>query len=259
MGIKGLFLFLKRWEKSVLIEETIKNKSIGLDLFWFLHQSKGDRATLQATLQPFLHHASCVHVVIDGVYATAERRTVLEERRYKRQGTITIMEEIIETPLSHMEERDRKWLEHYVNQLKRQVWKPSREYIREIKEWLHERGVIIHEPEGEADQMLIDLERQGIIDLVITNDSDLVALGADTLLRIRSIDETSGSIMSKSHLRKQLGFTIQQWDDFMYLCRTMIDPDVLLAYSLIRVYKDLDHVVTKWNAVHHEPLLREAL
>jgi XPG I-region len=259
MGIKGLFSFLKRWEQHRLIEDVVKKKRVGIDFFWFLYQSKGDLTVLQESLSPFLTHSSEVHVVIDGFHTTVERRVVLEERRNKRQGKIEMMEEIMAAPFSVMEEKDRKWLEKYVNQLERQVWKPSRAYIGEIKQWLQEKGVSIHEPDGEADDALIDLEKKKIVDLVITNDSDLVVLGADTIVRMYSIHDKKGCVMSKSHLRKQLGFTIQQWDDFMHLCKYMNDTDVLLAYSLIRVYKDVDHVVTKWNAVHHEPLLREAL
>ena len=243
MGIKGLFTFLKRWEQPVVTEEAIKNKSVGLDIFWFIHQSKGDMAKLQASISFFFKHAVTVHAVFDGTDMTYERRGIIEERNQKRHRTIAIMEEIMEAPI--MEVRDQKILERHLQQLKRQIWKPSRTYIDQIKCWLIDQDVIIHEPKGEADPTLIELERNQIIDLIITNDSDQIALGAETILRMNGPER--GVMYSKSHLRQQLGCTIHQWDDFMYLCRHMKEPDMILAYSLIRVYRE--YALERWEMI----------
>jgi 5'-3' exonuclease len=228
MGIKGLFTFLKRWEQPVDAKEAIKNKSVGLDIFWFIHQSKGNIAELQASLAVFLQYARIVHAVLDGYHVTEERREVLEERRDKRHQTIEIIEEIMEAPI--MEARDQKILERHMAQLKRQIWKPSRAYIDQIKNWLIDQGAAVHEPSGEADQTLIMMENLGIIDLIVTNDSDLIALGAELVFC-----SDRNVIFSKTHMRKQMGFTKECWKDFMYLCRK-VEP--LIAYSMIRVYKE---------------------
>ncbi len=174
-----------------------------------------------------------------------------------------------------------------MTQLKRQIWKPSRAYIDQIKSWLIDQGAAVHEPIGEADQTLIVMENLGIIDLIVTNDSDLIALGAETVLRVetprsmvlrvetprsmmlrvetprsmmlrvetpRSMMlrvETPHSMMlcsdrnvifSKTHMRKQMGFTKECWKDFMYLCQK-VEP--LIAYSMIRVYKE--HAVERYE------------
>ena len=234
MGIKGLFTFLKRWEQPVDTKEAIKNKSVGLDIFWFIHQSKGNIAELQASIAVFLQYALTVHAVLDGYHATEERREVLEERRDKRHQTIEIIEEIMEAPI--MEARDQKILERHMAQLKRQIWKPSRAYIDQIKSWLIDQKAIVHEPIGEADQTLIMMENLGITDLIVTNDSDLIALGAETVVR-------NDVMLSKTHMRKQMGFTNECWKDFMYLCKK-VEP--LIAYSMIRVYKE--YAVERWEA-----------
>ena len=235
MGIKGLFTFLKRWEQPVDTKEAIKNKSVGLDIFWFIHQSKGNIAELQASISVFLQYALNVHAVLDGYHTTEERREVLEERRDKRHQTIEIIEEIMEAPI--MEARDQKILERHMAQLKRQIWKPSRAYIDQIKSWLIDQKAIVHEPIGEADQTFIMMENLGIIDLIVTNDSDLIALGAELVLC------TSRAIVfSKTYMRKQMGFTNECWKDFMYLCQKM---EPLIAYSMIRVYKE--YAVERWE------------
>ncbi len=245
MGIKGLFTFLKRWEQPVDTKEAIKNKSVGLDIFWFIHQSKGNIAELQASLAVFLQYALAVHAVLDGRHVTEERREVLEERRDKRHQTIEIIEEIMEAPI--MEARDQKILERHMTQLKRQIWKPSRAYIDQIKSWLIDQGAAVHEPIGEADQTLIMMENLGIIDLIVTNDSDLIALGAELVLRVETprsmvLCTSKAIIFSKTHMRKQMGFTNECWKDFMYLCKK-VEP--LIAYSMIRVYKE--YAVERWE------------
>ena len=243
MGIKGLFTFLKRWEQPVVTEEAIKNKSVGLDIFWFIHQSKGDMAKLQASISFFFKHAVTVHAVFDGTDMTYERRGIIEERNQKRHRTIAIMEEIMEVPI--MEVRDQKILERHLQQLKRQIWKPSRTYIDQIKCWLIDQDVIIHEPKGEADQTLIVMENLEIIDLIVTNDSDLIALGAETVLRLESVlCSDRNVIFSKTHMRKQMGFTNECWKDFMYLCR---HTEPLIAYSMIRVYRE--YALERWEMI----------
>jgi len=234
MGIKGLFSFLKQWEQPIAIEEAIKNQSVGLDIFWFIHQSKGDMTQFQESLMPFFQHASTVHAVFDGRETTEERKAVLDERRDKRHGTIEIIEEIRSAPI--MDQKDQKILDRYLDQLRKQIWKPSGKYIDQIKTWMIDQGATIHEPIGEADQALIDLERSGTIERIVTNDSDLIALGAETVILSR------GSMLSKSHMRKQMGFTNECWEEFMSLCQKKVEP--LVAYSLVRVYRE--HATEKW-------------
>ena len=84
MGVKGLFQFLKRFEKDVNIPQFISGKSVGVDIFWFLHQSKGDMFQLQNNLLPIIKHAQKVHCVFDGA-PTHERKQSHQEQTQKRQ------------------------------------------------------------------------------------------------------------------------------------------------------------------------------
>ena len=239
MGIKGLFRFLRRWEQQLELKDAIEQRAVGIDLFWFLYQTRGDIPALLALLAPFFEYAASVHVVVDGSKMTEERKMVIGERRDQRQGTIEIMEEIRSAPI--LEERDQQVLDRYLEQLKRQAWKPTREYIDQIKQHLIDQGAVLHEPEGEADQTLIELEKRGVIDRIVTNDSDLIAQGAETVIRPHNTHQTVKQL-SKSHMIQQMGFTIQQWEDFMYMCQ-QVEP--LVAYSMIRVYGTREEAVTR--------------
>jgi len=66
MGVKGLFQFLKRFEKEVNVPQYLYKKSVGVDIFWFLHKSKGDMFVLQSFMTPIIRNAKEVHCVFDG-------------------------------------------------------------------------------------------------------------------------------------------------------------------------------------------------
>ena len=65
MGVKGLFQFLKRFEKDINIPQYVSGQSVGIDLFWFLHQSKGDMFSLQNNLLPIIKHSKKVYCVFE--------------------------------------------------------------------------------------------------------------------------------------------------------------------------------------------------
>jgi 5'-3' exonuclease len=255
MGVKGLFQFLKRFEKDVHIPQYISGKSVGVDIFWFLHQSKGDMFHFQNNLLPIVKHAQKVHCVFDGS-PSPEKKKLLEEHTHKRNEilqSIQQIEKFLKYPFNRLTGSDRHYINAYLNQLKRQAWQPPPEYIDYVKSWLTGKGCEIHQAYDEADETLIELEKKGQISTIITNDSDLLILGSSTVLR--PISPLRGVVFDREHICSILGFTASQWDDFMYLCKNMKDKDVLLAYSLISVYKDLEYVLQKYYTIYKDELI----
>lgn len=254
MGVKGLFQFLKRFEKDVHIPQFISGKTVGIDIFWFLHQSKGDMFHLQNNLLPIIKHAKKVHCVFDGA-PTQEKCHLFKEqtRRNELYQSINQIEKFIKYPFNHLTCSDRHYINSHLNQLKRQVWRPPPDYVDYVKNWLIEKGCEIHQAPNEADHILIELEQKGIINIIITNDSDLLILGSSIVLR--PVSPLRGAIFDRGYICKILGFTKQQWDDFMYLCNHMKDKDILLAYSLISAYKELEYVLQKYYTLYGTDLI----
>ena len=241
MGIKGLFPFLKRWEEDVSLE-ILMDKSVGLDIFWFLHQSKGNMAVLEELLQPYLANAREVCAVFDGTPSVSRQQELAErrEKREEQQSTIDVVEQVMSDSYPVLEEPQKRVLQRYLQQLKRQVWAPSPEYVQQVSEWLREKGAIIHVAEEEADTLLVDLERTGQIQIIVSNDSDLLTWGARSLLRPYG---DRGKWLYRDHLLRNMELTHEQWMNFMYLCRYKKNPDFLQAYSLVRVYSDMDQMI----------------
>jgi hypothetical protein len=250
-------LFLKRFEKDVHIPHIVSGKSVGVDIFWFLHQSKGDMFALQNNILPIIKYAQKVHCVFDGA-PSVEKREHLEQQAKKRNEIIQSIQQIekfIKYPFNRLSGQDRHFINAYLNQLKRQAWQPPPEYIDYVKSWLVGKGCEIYQAPDEADNILIDLEQKGVISTIITNDSDLLILGSSTVLR--PVSPLRGAVFDKKHMCDILGFTAHQWDDFMYLCANMKDKDVVLAYSLISVYKELEYVLQRYYTLYKDELISD--
>lgn len=255
MGVKGLFQFLKRFEKNVYIPQYIYGKSVAVDIFWFLHQSKGDMFHFQNNLLPIIKNAKKVYCVFDGA-SLEEKRQMLEEQAQKRNEiiqSIIQIEKFLKYPFNHITGSDRHYINIYLNQLKRQVWQPSPEYINYVKKWLLEKGCEIYQAPYDADTILIQLEQKQLVSIIITNDSDLLILGSSTVLR--PISPVRGTVFNKKYICGVVGFTAIQWNDFMYLSKNMTDTDIILAYSLISVYKDLECVLQKYYTIYKDELI----
>jgi 5'-3' exonuclease len=257
MGVKGLFQFLKRFEKHVHIPEYLSGKSVGVDIFWYLHQSKGDMFHLQNFLLPIIKNSGRVYCVFDG-QASEEKKEVLKEQAKKRNEILQSIEQIekfLKYPFNRLTNEDRRTVRDYVNQLRRQAWQPPPEYVDYVKSWLAGKDCEIYQAKGEADEVLIMLEKMGLIDVIVTNDSDLLVLGSSTVLR--PITPLRAAVFDKGYISGILGFTAQQWEDFMYLCKNMKEQDVILAYSLISVYKELEYVHQKYENMFKDTLYGE--
>uniref|UniRef100_A0A6C0KRX1 XPG-I domain-containing protein n=1 Tax=viral metagenome TaxID=1070528 RepID=A0A6C0KRX1_9ZZZZ len=245
MGIKGLFQFLKRFETDVFVSDVVHGQSIGIDLFWFLHRSKGDLSALQMHLQPILLSAKEIHVVIDGTPSLV-RKQLLQEKSEKTNELVYTLRRLEECLTISLETAIYDGIQLKIQQIRRQLWKPSPFYIQDAVELLRrEKGVTIHWAEDEADDLLIRLENQGTIRIIVTNDSDLLTLGSKNVLRLYS--PVKGGLYSIPVLLQQIGWSDTQWNNFMYTCRQTNQVDLSLAYSLISVYKELDEVLEKYD------------
>ena len=257
MGVKGLFQFLKRFEDKVDITEYIANKSVGIDIFWFIHRSKGDLFSLQASLLPIIKSAATIYCVFDGV-APSEKREELKARAERREdilATCRRIEEWLSFPFHRINSETRQIIRSYMFDLQREAWTPSPMYIQTVWRWLETKGCILSRATGEADDTLAELESSGAVDIIITNDSDLLLLGARTVLRVQ-YGCKKGAVYERDAICKKIDFTAEQWNHFMYLCRHMKETDILLAFSFVSVYKDLDIVLQKYYTLYEDELLQ---
>lgn len=247
MGVKGLFQFLKRYEQECSVQQAVEHQTVGVDLFWFIHHSKGDFFAFQDFMTPIIQYATKVHCVVDGAppKGTKEER---KEKRKKRDEAKKAIREIEKTEqvVEKNQEVD-KQLKKQKEKLTHQAWYPTREYVEYVKQWLIGEGCVIHQAAVDADSELVRLEQTRWIDVIVSNDSDLLTLGANHVIRIYSPEDAG--VYERTRLCEVLELSPTQWMDFMNLCRTMERKDVMMAYSFIRVYKEFDYALERYALI----------
>lgn len=255
MGVKGLFQFLKRFEKGIHIPSYVIGKRIGVDIFWLLHKSRGDLFSFQNYILQVVKNAKEVVCVFDG-HPSEEKLESLKEQRAKRKeilDTIERIEKFIKHPFARISGANRYLINGYLLELRREAWIPTPEYIETVTRWLNGKGCTIINAVEEADNVLFELANSGKVDAVITNDSDLIILGCKNVIRMNT--PINGRLYDTQFIKQQINFTDKMWQDFMQLCKSMKEKDVCLAYSLISVYKDLEYALQKYDNTYKEDLV----
>ncbi len=228
----------------------MKNKKVGLDIFWFLHQSKGDMFYLQNFVLPIIKNADKVHCIFDGKPSPDKLESLQEQANKRREieKSISEIETFLKYPFNKLTNSDRVHIQLYLQHLRKQAWVPSRDYINNVKAWLISKGCIIHQASSDADNYLIHLEKEGIIDTIVTNDSDLLIYGSKNLVRLHT--PFKGLLYNVDNILPQLGFTYNMWDNFLYLCQHMAKKDIALAFTLVSIYKDIDYILQKYYTLY---------
>ena len=231
MGIPGLFQMLKRYAQHVHIQTCVKEKTVAIDIFTYLHKSKGDKETVQQDLAPFLANASRVIAVFDGS-PSEQRSNALSIHVSKRTEIIESIRAIRQTlnnPETTMTKKDTQHLLSHIHILEKEAWQPSPEYMWDMYEYLQQLGVecIVLNKGEEADMYLPTIAG---VDIIVSNDSDLLANGAKNLLR------TNGLYYNRQDILEGLQFTEDNWNIFIKLCRTMKHPQPEFIFTAMKLY-----------------------
>ena len=240
MGIIGLFQFLRRYEQRVYIPTAVRGRNIAIDIFAFLHLSKGSHDTFMNLLKPYLENAASVIAVFDGSPSEERKELKASEKRNDMGQSIIAIQECINNPFMHISRADRMYLQTHVNDLNNRAWIPSPQYMWEAYDMLVAKNVeCIVAPKGEeADTILANLS----VDIVISNDSDLIAYGVKCLLR------PNGIYYEKEAILTGLQFTEEDWSTFICICRTMKRANPEFAFTAIKLYKgDKEYICERYE------------
>lgn len=249
MGVKGLLTFLRSYEKKVELSSIVKDCSVGIDLFWFIHKSKGNLLWIQDYLEPIIQNATYVYCVVDGkTKKDYIKRKEARMERHKIQDQLETIRCYVKSNEETISKEDQQVIQSYSDSLYMQSWIPTKKYIKYVIDWLENQNCIIRYASYDADQVLVDLEKDGLIHYIISNDSDMLVLGGHTMIHI--YNKNIGGLLSRDHLCQELNLTQEQWNDFMYMCECIKTEDILLVYSFIRVYKELDYALQKYDLIY---------
>ena len=244
MGIPGLFQMLKRHEQKVYIPTCIRGRTVAIDIFTYLHKSKGSQKYLMELLSPFIHNVKHLIAVFDG--SPSEERSeslvgVADKRKSLIQD-ISAIKKVLSDPFINISYRDKLYLTSYLKMLEQQAWTPSPQYMWEVYDLLKANNIecIVLDKGQEADTYLCNINA----DIIVSNDSDLLANGIKCLLR------PNGTYYEAEAVLSGLQFTGDEWRTFIKLCRTMKRPDPEFIFTVMKLYRgDAEYIYERYESI----------
>jgi hypothetical protein len=242
MGIQGLFKMLKKHGKNVCTISTIKQKTVAIDIFTYLHKSKGSTEYILNELQPYIENAKHVIAVFDGSPSSERSKSLksLAQVRSEIINQMKVIQETLESKMLELSKEDRTYLQKYIKSLENESWSPSPKFMWEVYDVLKEKGVecIVLEKGEEADSYLVNLK----MDIVISNDSDLLANDVKKLLR------PNGEYYEHEDILTGLEFSKEQWHLFIKLCKKMKSTDPEFIFTVMKLCEcDEEYIYEKYN------------
>jgi 5'-3' exonuclease len=191
MGIQGLVPFLRKRAPDALrraSREDVTCKKVGVDLSITIYRG----AAMAYKNGPFSHLETLARevgwlrslesvpvYVIDGV-APCEKLEEAEKREHHRKAT----QQKLENLLSQLEKNptDRGILES-VSKLERQCFRVTPKMREDALRLLKALGVAVAQAPGEAERSLAHMQRSGLVDVIFTEDIDVLVCGAHSFIK----------------------------------------------------------------------------
>ena len=75
---------------------------------------------------------------------------------------------------------------------RRGLYIPDKVIYGQVIRYMKEKGMLVFGAPGEAEHQLVELQRAGFIDFILTRDTDLIALGATRVMFDFKMQESAG-------------------------------------------------------------------
>lgn len=282
MGIKGLHKFLRSecpdvFEDIHISEYAYKKVAIDISLYLYLFKAScGD-----FWLRSFIKLIECLRkyelhcvFIFDGEATPdkdkerkkrAETRAKSERKVYKLEEAIERYHETQEVDpiLIEFQEKRKiqtkrllntgmphiniKMIEYYVQKLRKNIFEVTEDDFNLAKELFDILNVPYFQAPTEAETMCSDLCKKGLVDAVLSKDSDVIAYGTPIFLTNIDINTGLCQRVLYDNVLEQLEFKSDQFLDFCIMCGTDYNDNIFRigpkgAYKLISEHKTLENI-----------------
>jgi 5'-3' exonuclease len=187
MGIRGAWTTFRKLFTTIDPLD-VQCKKIGIDMFSLVYTHRTALDELLELLKSWSQKGHTLTCIWDGT-APKDKQEIIGQRRNARESAMDTkgeLEEYLEKFEGQLNEHDIKHLKTAITSLSWQGWHLTGSLKREIQEKLGEQVKHIYAP-GEADDMLLKMLDDKEIDIIMTLDSDLFAMGGECIWRVLRI------------------------------------------------------------------------
>lgn len=261
MGIKNLNSVLKNYTKfPKKTIQNLQNSIIGVDfslfLYRFIYNQNNPIECFLRQIHLFFKNNILPVYVLDGS-APVEKDITLEKRASKRLKIYNELDKLKELKNNPENSPSKiKILNEEIKRLEKKCVLFSPNIIEDIVHFFNLLGVpVIQEENEESDWILAQLNKNNLIDYILSEDSDLLTFGAKKILKNFSIREENCQIYTIDTILNDLQFTQEQFIDMCILCgcdyTTKIkNINCSKSFSLIKENTNIENI-QKMNEYNH--------
>jgi len=229
MGIKDLNPFIKQFAPEGIREEhlmDLNGKSVAIDtsLYFYKFLYSNDRYLESFFLQisKLMHYHIVPVYIFDGI-PPKEKTEEINSRYEKKQNIKTKIESLCNT-LKEAEsngmnsKEDIIILKTKIRETQKKLIYIKPEFIKNLKHMLDILNIKYIQADSEADPICCQLNANGVVDMVMSDDMDFLATGAKILLRDFSLKSNKIMVYNTDMILNKLDVDYDQWVDFCILC-----------------------------------------
>jgi hypothetical protein len=260
MGVRGLQSFLREYSIPKTFDDLLNPKfsrrRIGIDISFYIYRWQGDAQKILDFIRALQKNRHQVLLVFDG-RAEDGKQWEAQRRRDVRDQELQNANKLLELlNTADLTDDERFLIEWRAAEHQKKGWSLTREIRHAIKERLYEEKVPMVKAKGEADGLLAAACATGDLDLVISGDMDLLAMGAK-LLWTPLEDGMQFKEYDREKILEELGFGDWQFRSLCSMCFTETSQEqnsftIQQAYHMLKVFRNLTNLKQKypqWLAV----------
>ena len=224
MGIKDLNPYLRETVPNAIKEVELSQfsgKKICIDtsIYFYKFLYKNDRYLEGFYQQIFrLRKNGLTPIYIFDGAPPQEKMKTLELRKEKKEETKASIDSLYAQRESAKTDEEKKTLEFKISIMKKKLIYITSEYITKLKQLLDLMNVQYIQAPGEADMICGKLAKQGVVDLVMSDDMDLLTSGSSKVIRNFFITSNKVMYYDLDKILELMDININQWIDFCILC-----------------------------------------
>ena len=254
MGVRGLQNFIRQYSVPRSLEDLLDPKNqkqkIGIDISFYMYRWQGDIERILKFIKSLQENKH--HVILafdgraeDGKMWEAQRRR--DAREVELQSANKILE-ILET--EDLSDDQRFMLERKAAEHQKRGWSLTKDVRHAIKERFYIEKIPMVKAQGEADGLLASMSARGDLDIVISGDMDLIAMGA-RILWTPLEDCIHYREYNRDGILQELGMSDWQFRSLCAMCFTETSQEqnnfnIQQAYQMLKVFRSLTVLKQKY-------------
>ena len=232
MGIRGLNTFIKKVCPECITTNLITqytDKIFGIDasilLYKYRHISNLDNTCVNSHIIGFINRILYYRrfnitpvFIFDGIPPEQKKITLKKRQTIKRK----IYEKIeLLQQLNPKTDKEKKEIDEEITKLSMQIINVTKSHIDDVKRILDLIGINYYDAPDEAEKYCVYLQKQGIIDYIVSDDTDVFTFGGTKVLKssiknnIVEIDIEQFLIKNNFDMKKFIDFCILSGCDYL--------------------------------------------